>query len=155
MLESLLEYKFIFVGLAWGSLVLFITSLAVIPWLVTKIPADYFHEERRRRDALSERSLALQLLLGFKNLCGFLLLLLGLVMLVLPGQGILTIVIGLFLMNFPGKYELERSLVSRPKVLDSPQLDPGQGAETPTRRGGPEHVPGSLRTVGISARVLP
>lgn len=119
MLESLLEYKFIFVGLAWGSVVLFITSLAVIPWLVTKIPADYFHEERRRRDALGERSLALQLLLGFKNLCGCLLILLGLVMLVLPGQGILTIVIGLFLMNFPGKYELERSLVSRPKVLDS------------------------------------
>ena len=119
MLESLLEFKFIFIGLAWGSLVLFIVSLAVIPWLVTKIPADYFHEERRRRDALSERSLPLQLLLGFKNLCGFLLLLLGLVMLVLPGQGILTIVIGLFLMNFPGKYELERSLVSRPKVLDS------------------------------------
>ena len=119
MLESLLEFKFIFVGLAWGSLVLFIVSLAVIPWLVTKIPADYFHEERRRRDALSERSLPLQLLLGFKNLCGFLLILLGLVMLVLPGQGILTIVIGLFLMNFPGKYRLERSLVSRPKVLDS------------------------------------
>ena len=119
MLESLLEFKFIFVGLAWGSLVLFIVSLAVIPWLVTKIPADYFHEERRRRDALIERSLPLQLLLGFKNLCGFLLILLGLVMLVLPGQGILTIVIGLFLMNFPGKYRLERSLVSRPKVLDS------------------------------------
>lgn len=119
MLESLLEFKFIFVGLAWGSLVLFIVSLAIIPWLVTKIPADYFHEERRRRDALSERSLPLQLLLGFKNLCGCLLILLGLVMLVLPGQGILTIVIGLFLMNFPGKYKLERSLVSRPKVLDS------------------------------------
>ena len=119
MLESLLEFKFIFVGLVWGSLVLFIVSLAVIPWLVTKIPADYFHEERRRRDALSDRSLPLQLLLGLKNLCGCLLVLLGLVMLVLPGQGILTIVIGLFLMNFPGKYRLERSLVSRPKVLDS------------------------------------
>lgn len=119
MLESLLEFKFIFVALAWGSLVLFIVSLAVIPWLVTKIPADYFHEERRRRDARRERSLPLQLLLGFKNLCGCMLILLGLVMLVLPGQGILTIVIGLFLMNFPGKYRLERSLVSRPKVLDS------------------------------------
>lgn len=119
MLESLLEFKFIFAGLAWGSLTLFIVSLAVIPWLVTKIPADYFHEERRRRDALSERSLPLQLLLGLKNLCGGLLILLGLVMLVLPGQGLLTIVIGLFLMNFPGKYRLERALVSRPKVLDS------------------------------------
>ena len=119
MLESLLEFKFIFVGLAWGSLTLFVVSLAVIPWLVTKIPADYFHEESRRLDLSDERSLAIQLLVVFKNLLGCVLIVLGLVMLVLPGQGILTIVIGLFLMNFPGKYKLERSLVSRPKVLSS------------------------------------
>jgi len=41
----------------------------------------------------------------------------GIVMLVLPGQGILTIVIGLMLSNFPGKYRLERWLVMRPRVL--------------------------------------
>jgi len=119
MLESLLEFKFIFVGLAWGSLTLFIVSLAVIPWLVTKIPADYFHAEYRRSKTSGGRSVPIQLLLGLKNLFGFLLILLGLVMLVLPGQGILTIVIGLFLMNFPGKYKLERALVSKPKVLNS------------------------------------
>ena len=119
MLESLPEFKFIFIGLAWGSLTLFIVSLAVIPWLVTKIPADYFHEEHRRAGLSDNRSLLLQLLLVFKNLCGCLLIALGLVMLVLPGQGLLTIIIGLFLMNFPGKYKLERTLVSRPKVLSS------------------------------------
>ena len=119
MLESLLEFKFIFVGLAWGSLTLFVVSLAVIPWLVTKIPADYFHEEYRRLSLSGDRSPAIQLLVVFKNLLGCVLIVLGLVMLVLPGQGILTIVIGLFLMNFPGKYKLERSLVSRPKVLSS------------------------------------
>ena len=119
MLESLLEFKFIFVGLAWGSLTLFVVSLAVIPWLVTKIPADYFHAEYRRSKVTGVKPLPIQLLLGLKNLLGFLLILLGLVMLVLPGQGILTIVIGLFLMNFPGKYKLERALVSRPKVLNS------------------------------------
>ncbi|MYB88933.1 MAG: hypothetical protein F4X93_03095 [Proteobacteria bacterium] len=119
MLESLLEFKFIFVGLAWGSLTLFVVSLAVIPWLVTKIPADYFHAEYRMSKTSNGRSVPIQLLLGLKNLFGFLLILLGLVMLVLPGQGILTIVIGLFLMNFPGKYKLERALVSKPKVLNS------------------------------------
>ena len=119
MLESLLEFKFIFVGLAWGSLTLFVVSLAVIPWLVTKIPVDYFHAEHRRAKTAGVRPVSIQLLLGLKNLFGCLLILLGLVMLVLPGQGILTIVIGLFLMNFPGKYRLERALVSRPKVLNS------------------------------------
>ena len=38
-------------------------------------------------------------------------------MLVLPGQGLLTIVVGLVLLDFPGKFRLERWLVSRPRVL--------------------------------------
>ena len=38
-------------------------------------------------------------------------------MLVLPGQGILTIIVGLVLMDFPGKYGAERWAVSRGPVL--------------------------------------
>ncbi len=38
-------------------------------------------------------------------------------MLVTPGQGLLTLLIGLLLLNFPGKYRLERWLVRRPGVL--------------------------------------
>jgi hypothetical protein len=38
-------------------------------------------------------------------------------MLVLPGQGLLTIILGITLMNFPGKYRLERWLVSRGSTL--------------------------------------
>ncbi len=57
-------------------------------------------------------------LLGFaKNLLGGVLVVLGLVMLLTPGQGLLTLLIGLMLMNFPGKYRLERWLVTRPGVL--------------------------------------
>jgi hypothetical protein len=52
-----------------------------------------------------------------KNLLGLLLVVLGLIMLVTPGQGIVTLLIGLLLMNFPGKYHLERWLVLRPGVL--------------------------------------
>jgi hypothetical protein len=37
-------------------------------------------------------------------------------MLLLPGQGLLTILMGLALTNFPGKYDLERRIVSRPAV---------------------------------------
>ncbi len=119
MLEFLLEYKYILVALAWGSLTLFIASIAIIPWLVTKIPADYFHKERRTSIYPGGRPLSLQLLAVTKNICGGLLVILGLAMLVLPGQGVLTILIGLFLMNFPGKYKLECRLVAAPKVLNS------------------------------------
>ena len=34
-----------------------------------------------------------------------------------PGQGLLTLLVGLLLMNFPGKYRLERWLVGRRGVL--------------------------------------
>lgn len=41
----------------------------------------------------------------------------GLVMLILSGQGLLTIVIGIFVADFPGKRSLERKLVANKKVV--------------------------------------
>ena len=35
----------------------------------------------------------------------------------IPGQGLLTILIGLMLIDFPGKHRLERTIISRPKIL--------------------------------------
>jgi hypothetical protein len=54
-----------------------------------------------------------------KNLLGYILIAAGILMLVLPGQGMLTIVAGIMLLNFPGKYKLERWIVSRHQVLQS------------------------------------
>ena len=56
-------------------------------------------------------------LLGAKNLAGAVLVLAGLAMLVLPGQGLLTIVVGLLFLDFPGKRSLELRLVRHPPVL--------------------------------------
>ena len=53
----------------------------------------------------------------FKNLLGAALVVLGLLMLVTPGQGQVTLLAGLLLMNFPGKYRLERAVVSREGVM--------------------------------------
>ena len=54
-----------------------------------------------------------------KNIAGVVLLLLGFVMALpgVPGQGLLTMIIGLTLVDFPGKVDLERRLVARPFVL--------------------------------------
>lgn len=118
--ELLHNYKnelFIF---AWVSIALLIVSIAIIPWIVIKIPNDYFHERNRVRiSKSSNHPLIAQLLTGLKNLIGFIFVVLGILMLILPGQGILTILIGLFLMNFPGKYQFERKIVSLPRVLKS------------------------------------
>lgn len=40
-------------------------------------------------------------------------------MLFTPGPGVLTILIGVMLLNFPGKRRLERKLVERPRVLEA------------------------------------
>lgn len=48
-----------------------------------------------------------------KIIAGVFLLVCGLAMLVLPGQGLITIVIALSLLPFPGKHTLEQKLLSR------------------------------------------
>ena len=52
-----------------------------------------------------------------KNVIGLLLIVGGLLMLVLPGQGLLTMITGLLLINYPGKYRLEQKLVSKPSIF--------------------------------------
>jgi hypothetical protein len=52
-----------------------------------------------------------------KNLVGFVLLMAGIAMLVLPGQGVLTMLIGISLMDFPKKRLLESKLIGQPLVF--------------------------------------
>jgi hypothetical protein len=54
-----------------------------------------------------------------KNLLGYVLVFAGLLMLFLPGQGVVTILIGITLVDFPGKYRFERWVVSQGPVLRS------------------------------------
>jgi hypothetical protein len=104
---------------ASGLSVLALIATAVgVPWVVARLPRDYFSRKSRAlwRRSAPEPLLAMVLSV-LKNLVGAVLLVLGIIMLVTPGQGLLTILIGLMLMNFPGKYRLERWLVLRPGVL--------------------------------------
>ena len=99
-------------ALSLGSLVL--TAL-LLPMFVLRLPADYFLVSRQE---LAGRRGALQWFLrAAKNVLGVVFVLAGIVMIVLPGQGLLTIFIGLLLADFPGKRALERRLVRRPAIL--------------------------------------
>lgn len=98
----------------------FVGSLVVIPWLVVRIPSDYFVLEKRRPGFWVQWHPLLRFaLVALKNMLGLILILAGLAMLVLPGQGLLTMLLGVVLMNFPGKYKLERLFISRPTVLQA------------------------------------
>jgi hypothetical protein len=56
--------------------------------------------------------------LAAKNLLGYLVVLLGIVLALpgVPGQGLLLMLIGVSLLNFPGKRGLERALIRRATV---------------------------------------
>ena len=105
--------------LAVFSVVSFIGTLLLVPVLVVRIPPDYFAEKKRHRwePWAHEHPLIRWSLLIAKNLLGYIFIILGIAMLVLPGQGVLTILIGIMFINFPGKYRLERWVVTRAPVL--------------------------------------
>jgi len=97
----------------------FIASLIAIPFILVKLPPDYF-DERRPRTWMENHHPVLRLTGRlFKNAIGVVLLLAGIAMLFLPGQGVLTILIGISMVDFPGKRGLERRLVSQPTVLQT------------------------------------
>ena len=99
---------------------MFVSSLIVVPAIVTRIPNDYFARDRRRYAFGADRNVAIRVLvLAVKNSLGVVLLVAGVAMLVLPGQGLLSIAIAIMLLDFPGKFQLERWLVSHPPVLRS------------------------------------
>ena len=99
------------------SLAAFVVTLIALPLAVVYLPEDYFVRDRRKGTAPSRRHpLAWFALAAMKNVLGVLFVLAGLAMLVLPGQGLLTIAVGLTLMNFPGKYRLERRFVRQSVV---------------------------------------
>jgi hypothetical protein len=100
-------------------LVTFTISLAIVSFIVVKIPANYFQKDHPR-NLWSDRHPAVRFLgLLAKNVLGVLLVVLGVLMSIpgVPGQGILTILLGIMLLDFPGKRSLEYKLVSRPQVL--------------------------------------
>jgi hypothetical protein len=96
----------------------FVGSLLAVPWLIARLPSDYFITHHRKVANRHRRHPILALFLFLlRNACGFLLLLAGIAMLMLPGQGILTIVVGLSLLDFPGKQKLLDILIRQPKVI--------------------------------------
>ncbi len=109
--------------LTWAvffSLFIFLGSLITIPYLIAIIPDDYFLHEKREGTSFTIKHPILRIIFKLlKNLAGITLIILGIAMLILPGQGILTIIAGIIFVDFPNKYQLERWMVSRPRVLNT------------------------------------
>jgi hypothetical protein len=104
---------------AWATPVSLLTLLATVlllPILVARLPQDYFYREHRQPRPHTGHWLLRLALMIVKNLLGTVLLVAGLAMIVLPGPGVVTVLAAFALLDLPGKYHLERWLVSRPQV---------------------------------------
>lgn len=102
------------------SALMFFGSLFVVPWLVIRIPEDYFVGHRPPKSRFAGEHPVLRWTLRIaRNLLGVILILPGIVMLIGPGQGVLTLVIAMMLLDYPGKRSLEQRIIRWKPVLRS------------------------------------
>lgn len=98
------------------SVIAFVGSLITIPLILIYLPYDFFS---RPQKIVANRTPMRLLLHVLKNALGVAFVGMGIVMLVLPGQGILALLLGLSLIDFPAKRHIQIRLIRRPHVHQS------------------------------------
>jgi len=113
--------------LTWGKALIgvliflgtFVANIALVSFILVKIPADYFKKTHKTQFWVGPNpALHAARMIG-KNILGIFLVVLGIILSIpgVPGQGLLTILLGVVLVDFPGKRHLERKLLSRREIV--------------------------------------
>jgi hypothetical protein len=99
----------------------FLINLAIVSFILVKLPADYFKKEHKSSVWSGPRPAVNLLKVIGKNLLGFFLVALGIVLSLpgVPGQGLLTVLLGIMLLDFAFVRRLERKLLSRPAIVNA------------------------------------
>jgi hypothetical protein len=115
-------------GAAGRSVLLFVVvyatataaTIAILVVVLALLPADYFRDRPAVRARPGIRPVRVVIRIA-RNALGIVLIALGAVLSLplVPGQGVLTMLIGVLLLDFPGKRRVERNLVARPHALDT------------------------------------
>jgi len=100
-------------------LVTFAVNLAIVSFILVKLPADHFKQNHKTQFWSGPRPAFNALFVIGKNILGILLVVLGVLLSLpgVPGQGLLTILLGIMLLDLPGKHSLERKLLNRPEIV--------------------------------------
>ena len=99
----------------------FVINLAIVSAILVKLPADHFSKKRKTKFWDGPRpALHAAKVIG-KNILGVFLVMLGIVLSLpgVPGQGLLTILLGIMLLDFPGRHRLEQKLLSKPSIVNT------------------------------------
>jgi hypothetical protein len=94
-------------------------GIAVVTALLIRLPASYFSESYSHRFWKDAHPVLRWTALILKNIIGAVLVAFGIVLAMpgVPGPGILTILLGVTLMDLPGKRRLEKWLIGRPQII--------------------------------------
>jgi hypothetical protein len=111
-------------GFLIGALIFvgtFFINLAIVSFILVKIPANHFSKNRRTKFWSGPHPMLHAAGVVGKNIGGLLLVALGIVLSLpgVPGQGLLTVLLGVMLLDFPGKHRLEQKLLSRPSIVNA------------------------------------
>ena len=101
------------------TLISIIISYALIVIGMINIPADYFSSSYARKFHEDKHFSIRWAAIIIKNVIGLILVVAGIVMIFTPGPGVPTILLGLIMMDIPGKRPLEARLIRRPTVLSA------------------------------------
>jgi len=118
-----------FLALTWRKvligagifLVSFFANLGIVSLILVKIPADHFSKSRKTKFWSGPRPWLHAAKVIGKNIGGILLVALGVVLSLpgVPGQGLLTVLLGIMLLDFPGRHRLEQKLLSKPSIVNT------------------------------------
>ena len=118
-----------FLALTWRKILLgaaiflvsFFANLGIVTWILVKLPADHFSKSRKTKFWAGPRPWIHALKVIGKNIAGVLLVALGIVLSLpgVPGQGLLTVLLGIMLLDFPGRHRLEQKLLSMPSIVNA------------------------------------
>ena len=116
-------------GLTWqkilvGALIFlasFLINLGIVSFILVKLPADHFSKNRKTKFWAGPRPAIHAAKVIGKNIAGVLLVALGVVLSLpgVPGQGLLTVLLGIMLLDFPGRHRLEQKLLSKPSIVNT------------------------------------
>ena len=99
----------------------FVINLAIVSFILIKLPANHFSKSRKTKFWSGPHPLLHAAGVVGKNIAGVLLVALGIVLSIpgVPGQGLLTVLLGVMLLDFPGRHRLEQKLLSRPSIVNA------------------------------------
>ena len=132
IIQATANYHQYFVWVGIVSFVVFVASLLLTPILLGKIPQDYFVHTNQHKVEINH--FGHLIIVVIRSLVGFVLLIAGIIMLVTPGQGIISILLGLFLMEFPGKRKLELKLINHEPTFKALNWLRGKANKDPFER---------------------